>query len=331
MFWLDGALYLITKERDVFEPPSLFRLDLERQSQKPLVAQQIGRLQMQGNVTDAAYSENQGQLAVLTYHGIYFWDMQSVDDVLQPPRHFVHSVTGWTEALCYDGDSLILTDEPGYLLKKPLSYWLRREKLIPPEFPRLVLSKTENAPKLDGDLQDWNNAVILPMHYEVYSKYQTEPETSNPSRVARLQWTAEGLYLGIPFANPDVQPNFRERVMVLLAPVSESIFLDPENPVFMIFKTGTGENAEWKIDNIRTKQSVGRVASQERNNQTIVEAVIQSEHLENLSFEPGHVLRFNLLQMERSRENGKVIGWYWASRFSFVDNHPDLWGYLELK
>ncbi|MDX9755168.1 MAG: hypothetical protein RBU29_14480 [bacterium] len=327
IFFFQNKIYLITRTDDPFQKPKIFKIDtfLPKTS---VVANEVGEMEVQGLVSDAAYSAVHNQLAVLTYHGVYFFPFIEEADLLKPPSHFIHSVMGWTEAVCYDDETLVIADEPGYLFKKPLDFWVSHDTFLPATPPRLQLSRTTTDPVLDGDLSDWQDSTRVSMRLETYSKYQGTPETSLPDPDIHLMWTAKGLYLGFHFSYPDVLPNFIDRLMLMVTPEPDALFLRDEMPIIMIFKEQTKDTSAWRIDLVRDKKSVGQVRSQSNDQTTTVEALIESQHLP--AFEEGNTLRFNLVKFERNRQTRRSVVSYWATRASFIQSHPDLWGYLEL-
>jgi hypothetical protein len=329
MVYFDEVLYLITKERNPEDKPLLFALDLTTRK-KELIAEKIGEMQIEGNVTDAAYSARHNQLAVLTYHGLSFFPMHTQADFLQPPQHVIHSVMGWTEAVCYSGTNLLVADEPGFLFIHPLDFWMSHSTYLPPSVPDITLTHHEQKIIVDGDLSDWQQPVIMPMQYEVYSKYQSKPETSHAAPQTRLQWSPAGLYLGFGFANKTVLPDLREHLVLMLHPDTTAIF--PKGAVFIVFyKTENNGSETWHISCDAWRENSGCIAAQHTPHQTTVEAFLPNSALQETGFIQGRTFRLNIVKRERHRESRKVILWYWSTRASFVENHPDLWGILHLR
>ncbi|MDX9754076.1 MAG: hypothetical protein RBU29_08955 [bacterium] len=125
LFWLQGRLYLIQKDYSG-ENAAVFCLDpLEENSITE--ARYVGELDVQQAnrlgriVTDAAYSANRGELAVLTYFGILLFAVRDEADLLHPPIHIVSAYFGQSEAICYAGDHLVILNETGDMWNYPIS------------------------------------------------------------------------------------------------------------------------------------------------------------------------------------------------------------------
>lgn len=126
LFWVDGELYLLTKHRSdlsttLYRFPSLTGdqpQSLERISEFELG----GHWARFGGMATAADVRPQGDvLAVLTYHALFFFDAPAGGhDFLAKPRKridFDQRATGQCEAVAWDGDDIVFTNEGGALFR----------------------------------------------------------------------------------------------------------------------------------------------------------------------------------------------------------------------
>ena len=128
IFAMGGRLYLISKEASPLTRPTVFCLNDFSIQAKPegadgknavgpsadtIVLREVGRLQIGGLVTGAAYSPSRKELAVLTYSGVMFYAVEEEADLLRPAQGAIGGYFGQCEAICYDGNDVIITNEPG--------------------------------------------------------------------------------------------------------------------------------------------------------------------------------------------------------------------------
>ncbi|MGC9328342.1 MAG: hypothetical protein ACP5I1_11965, partial [Candidatus Hinthialibacter sp.] len=123
-FLCDRKIYLVTKEKKKKDNPILFcipRLDENALN----VAEEIGRLDISGKVTDAAFSATHQILAIMTSSGIAFYQVQTTDKFFLNPVRFVETDFDQCEGLCLDGDHLVASNESGEIWKYSLDSFLR--------------------------------------------------------------------------------------------------------------------------------------------------------------------------------------------------------------
>ena len=117
-FWGNGSLYILTKHRS--DPHTkLYKLNLfSRESlQTPTL---IAEYDIGGMVTGADLSPDGRRLAVLTYKKIHLFDKPSDDDNYLAGRHKEINIKfGQAEGICFDGQTLMITNEEGQLLRIP--------------------------------------------------------------------------------------------------------------------------------------------------------------------------------------------------------------------
>ncbi len=117
-FWGSGSLYILTKHRS--DPHTqLYRLNLfSRES--PQTPTLIAEYDIGGMVTGADLSPDGRRLAVLTYKKIHLFDKPNDHDNYLAGRHKEINIKfGQAEGICFDGQTLMITNEKGQLLRIP--------------------------------------------------------------------------------------------------------------------------------------------------------------------------------------------------------------------
>ncbi|MGH7273003.1 MAG: hypothetical protein ACREIQ_00900 [Nitrospiria bacterium] len=117
-FWGNGSLYILTKHRS--DPHTkLYRLNLfSRESPQTLTL--IAEYDIGGMVTGADLSPDSRRLAVLTYKKIHLFDKPNDHDNYLAGRHKEINIKfGQAEGICFDGQTLVITNEEGQLLRIP--------------------------------------------------------------------------------------------------------------------------------------------------------------------------------------------------------------------
>jgi len=122
IFAMNDRLYIITKEQKV--KGEIFCLD-KLEKKKTISARAVGRLNILGQVTDVAYSPESKQLAMLTEKEINFYHVGKESDLLKPPISSIQVRFDQCEALCYDGNYLVVTNEKGNIWRYPLEVFLK--------------------------------------------------------------------------------------------------------------------------------------------------------------------------------------------------------------
>ncbi len=127
VFYMNEKLYLITKAKES-DNTTLYSLILD-ETKGRLTANPMGTFLVSMEnpllniITDASYSPGMNQLAVLTYAGIMFYTLPDSSSLLTPPVHYHPAIFGQSEAICYDGESLMVTNEFGHLWKQKVSFY----------------------------------------------------------------------------------------------------------------------------------------------------------------------------------------------------------------
>lgn len=116
MFWKDGKIYVLTKHRaDTFT--QLYRLDALSTGEKK-AARLITRFNIRGQVSGADVSPDERKLVVLTYTSVWLFETRKKSD------NYFDGKISWLpykaehcEAICFDGEELILINERGDLFQ----------------------------------------------------------------------------------------------------------------------------------------------------------------------------------------------------------------------
>ena len=120
LFWANGKLYLLTKHR-ADKNTCLYRFD----STDPFVDNpltKIAEFAIGGRVTGADCSPDGNRLAVLTYNSVWLFELTGgSDNYFKGKTAYLPVALDQCEAICFDGDTLIVTNEAGNLYEIPLT------------------------------------------------------------------------------------------------------------------------------------------------------------------------------------------------------------------
>ncbi|MCK5050580.1 MAG: hypothetical protein KAS53_02485 [Candidatus Cloacimonetes bacterium] len=118
VFWAKDNLYLLTKHRADTQT-HLYRFDsLDQLKINPIT--RIGTFEIGGMVTAADASIDGTKLAVLTYNNIWVFETED-GDYFNGMISWLPITANQCEAVCFDGDDLIITSEQMELFKLPIS------------------------------------------------------------------------------------------------------------------------------------------------------------------------------------------------------------------
>lgn len=118
VFWAKGKLYLLTKHRADTQT-HLYRFDsVDQLKINPLT--RIGTFEIGGMVTSADASIDGTKLAILTYNNIWVFESEE-GDYFNGKISWLPINANQCEAVCFDEDVLIITNEQMELFKLPLS------------------------------------------------------------------------------------------------------------------------------------------------------------------------------------------------------------------
>jgi hypothetical protein len=121
LFAFEGGLYLISKQ-NIGEKAEVFSLDIAPPADgAERRARRVGVMEIASPVTDATYSAERKEVAVLTYLGAILFHFEKAEDLTRPATGQVPGFFGIAEALSYTSDGqLLITNEPGSLWKATL-------------------------------------------------------------------------------------------------------------------------------------------------------------------------------------------------------------------
>lgn len=118
VFWAKKKLYLLTKHRADTQT-HLYRFDsLDELKINPIT--RIGTFEIGGMVTAADASIDGTKLAVLTYNNVWIFEAEN-GDYFNGKISWLPINANQCEAICFDGDDLIITSEQMELFKLPIT------------------------------------------------------------------------------------------------------------------------------------------------------------------------------------------------------------------
>ena len=129
LFIVEGIPYIVSKER---ERAVLYRFPVLQANTKQ-VLDRVGEFAKAKLVTGAGVSEDGTRLAVCTYDAlwVYYGATDNLEKMIQgTPLHLPHGFYG--EAVCFDGDDLVLTNEARDIYMVP-QFWYEKEWTLPPK------------------------------------------------------------------------------------------------------------------------------------------------------------------------------------------------------
>ncbi|MFY9269844.1 MAG: hypothetical protein WAO55_08885 [Candidatus Manganitrophaceae bacterium] len=113
-FYRNGAIYLLTKEPGAGQT-ALYKLDLSHPEREEVLTL-IDEIKIDGLVTAADITPDGSHLAILTYSGIYLLKPEKESDHFQI-EHRRPIRLGQAEAIAWDGNDLIVTNEGGDMFR----------------------------------------------------------------------------------------------------------------------------------------------------------------------------------------------------------------------
>ena len=149
LFIVNGLPYIVSKEQ---ERAILYRFPtLEPDTKQTLI--RVGEFADAGLVTGAGVSDDGTRLAVCTYDALWIYHDPSgnLAQMIQgTPWHLRHSFYG--EAVCFDGDDLVLTNEARDIYAVP-QFWYEKEWTLPSKDTQSVIDLLPETAANGGTVQ----------------------------------------------------------------------------------------------------------------------------------------------------------------------------------
>jgi hypothetical protein len=185
LFWLEGSLYVFTKHRSDSRTV-LYRLPEGSDGR----AVRLGEFDALGQVTAASVSEDGRWLVVLTYDYVHLFALRggvaALEGLTAPDASML--IEGrQCEAICFDGDTIVIANEQREIYRIPLSPW--HDVLLPAVPLVRVAPIADAAPELVA----W--ATVEPQQLLPEVAVGTSPAAPEPQ--LRLTRSAQALYLQI--------------------------------------------------------------------------------------------------------------------------------------
>ncbi len=186
IFSFEGKLVLITKQENYGVAPEVFTMDIPDGGGSSR-AKLVGRMKMSGSVTDVAYSQQRKLVAVLTYHGVAFYNFVTPQDLLTKPKHYAYGSFAKCEAICFDNEAVVLTNENQAIWKRPIEEYLGTA-WVGVTRPAQKLANLNASIRLDGRTDDWPANVNV---------FLLKPERAGAALNAKMFGSPQGWHVAI--------------------------------------------------------------------------------------------------------------------------------------
>jgi hypothetical protein len=218
LFWDQGELYVLTKHRSDTHS-ALYRVPAEGGA-----AVRLGEFDAGGMVSAASLSPDGRRLVVLTYEAIHLFERQSPSaDLLSGKHHRTVLEARQCEAICFDGDDVVFTNEQREMFRVRLAALENLDAYVPaaPRATAVHVGSTR--------LGWWRNVAPLPLEPDIVV---CPPPAEAPA--VHLGWTADGVAVRIDW-RVRRDADWPECVVeILLAPAGE-----PPQPSDAVVYRGT--------------------------------------------------------------------------------------------
>ena len=218
LFIVEGIPYIVSKER---ERAVLYRFPTLQADTKQ-VLERVGEFAGAKLVTGAGVSEDGMRLAICTYDAlwVYHGTAGNLAKMIQgTPWYLPHSFYG--EAVCFDGDDLVLTNEARDIYAVP-QFWYEKEWTLPPKNTQSaidLLPKTAAqgitvqvedyrasgidiggghvafTPEVPGEI----GSLTAPIKASYKDIYEIRAVLTHGQEYARVQLSVNGIAVGIPY------------------------------------------------------------------------------------------------------------------------------------
>ncbi|MCD4651819.1 MAG: hypothetical protein K8S56_08555 [Candidatus Cloacimonetes bacterium] len=123
LFTAHGKIYLLTKHR-ADTRTVLYRMDTQHQLEDNALTK-LSTADILGSVTAADCTPDGKKLAVLTYTAIWVFSVEEGDDWFRGEVQWMPIKAKQCEAICWDGDKLIITNEQTDIMPVPMEKLLK--------------------------------------------------------------------------------------------------------------------------------------------------------------------------------------------------------------
>lgn len=321
MYWRDGSLFLLTKHRSDLRT-ALYRLDPDDTREQ--VVERLADAEVQSPVTAAALSPDGSLLAVLSYQYILLFDRSAAapNDLAGPMRRVV--IEGrQCEALCFDGDRILFTNEQREVFCVPVAF-LRSSDRFLPDPPRVVAPEVEL--QLDGAAAEWRGRRSTGKL--MFDRYVARaPGTTAASQRApeiQLGWCGDGLVIQGRLVPPAAGPALQ---IMLGAPSANEPRLGRDCAVWEGFAAADGIRLERRWP--ESSAAEARFSGHRDATAMSFEAVLPLD--DPALLRAGGTLLFNIL-VRGAAPQGEVAEWGWSASSDMQPlENPLLWGRVELQ
>jgi len=324
MYWRDGGIFLLTKHRSDLRT-ALYRLDPDETREQ--VLNRLGDAEVESPVTAADLSPDGSLLAVLSYQYIVLFDRTQVPgahDLAGPMRRVL--IEGrQCEALCFDGDRILFTNEQREVYCVPIAYLRTNDRFLP-DPPRVAVPAVD--PLLDGKPTEWRGRRTSGrLEFDRYG-YHPPPSAGTPQRVAepeiRLGWSNDGIVMQGRLVAPREGPMLQIMLGALGANEPQ---LGRDCAVWEAAASTDGVRLERRWPSSPTAEA--RIVGHRDGMATVFEALLPVENPDALR--AGGTVLFNVL-VRAAGAQGAVAEWGWSASSDMQPlENPLLWGRAELQ
>lgn len=193
LFWANGYLYLLTKNRSD-RRTALYRFESLDDTQTQTLSR-LGDFEADGMVTGADASPDGSQLLVLCYEYVYLFEKpRGGDNYLAGNFKRILLELRQSEGICFDGPYFLLTNEQREIYRLPNSYFDTHDSFLP-SLPSVSIPKISSF-KIDGKFNEWgnldNSVVTLNTNY----LYQKKSGDCAPPKI-NVAWTDDGMLISM--------------------------------------------------------------------------------------------------------------------------------------
>lgn len=327
LFWANGHLYCLTKHPGD-RITKLYRFGpLQDNTHQTLT--KIAEFKIDGAVTAADASIDGSKLLVLCYEYIYLFEKPSNNDnYLAGKFKRILFAARKSEAICFAGSNIFLSNEQGEIYKLPQSIFDTQDAFIP-ELPEISIPKIDKF-RLDGLAHEWTNTNSNKLDLSISPVNQKE-ETNCQSPSVRIAWVSDGILLFIQDWRPTKSKKKKKKqklMQLMLGPNNKrTVGLQPGAFVWKFIRSKNKYTIQRKYPPGLDRLSAPQFAIAEHRDRISAEIFIPISASNGNGGKPVTKTLFNLILNPKSS-----CEWYWATDATMnSDANPYLWGELELQ